>query len=273
MEHLGMRISSFVVVFFYLASSLGNGFDLSNALRGEHTYEQYYQVQNDGTDQVFLLNWLYYQDVQYTPPEKYKRTEHFGGWIQDPTNQTCFDVRGMVLVRQALQPVKIDDRNQCRIDSASWYDPYSDEYFYLASDLQIDHLVPLKNAYLAGAWEWSNAKRCHYGNFLSDPLHLIAVQKHANLSKGDRGPDMYMPLNSQFQCQYLAIWLKIKAVWNLKIAVPEASAIQSFLQENSCPGELFYLSQQELTELQEQTENIPSACHHLQFVETQTLVH
>lgn len=244
--------------------------DLFSALRGDHTYESFYVVDNSAAGNINLLAWQLVNDPAWTPPEAYRRTTHFRGWIIDPSHETCFDVRNLVLARQALDSFQVDATNNCRIYASTWYDPYSDEYFHLASDLQIDHVVPLKNAYLAGAHNWSSEKRCNYSNFLADRSHLIAVQKHANLSKGDRGPEDYLPLNSQFQCQYVAEWLKIKAVWNLKIAVKEAQAIQQFLQENQCAPEGFELSINEWSYLQEQSESSPAACSMIQDIETDT---
>jgi hypothetical protein len=244
--------------------------DIFVSLRGDHTYENYYAIDTHGSGRINLLDWLYVTDPQWMPPESYRRTVHFRGWITDPSRETCFDVRNLVLARQALDAFQTDANNKCRIYSSTWYDPYSDEYFHLAADLQIDHVVPLKNAYLAGAHAWSGERRCNYSNFLADHSHLIAVQKHANLSKGDRGPEDYLPINSQFQCQYVAEWLKIKAVWNLKIAIKEAEAIQQFLRETQCAQDGFDLAAEELAQLQVQAETPPEACNLLQEVETDT---
>lgn len=271
MKHLSTALYSILFVLITDCPAFAGEETLLASLRGEHTYEAYYSIEVDFSNQFSLLQWQYQQDPSYRPPEPYKRTRDFTGWIPDPTHHSCFDIRGLVLLRQALEPITVEPGNSCRISSSTWYDPYSDEYFHQASDLQIDHVVPLKNAYLAGAWSWSNEKRCNFSNFMFYPMHLIAVQKHANLSKGDRGPDAYLPLNSRYQCQYISSWLKIKAVWNLKIAVLEANAIHQFLTETSCEAELFTMSPEELRDLQAQSEIPPEACSVIQNIESDTL--
>lgn len=233
-------------------------------LRENHTYESYYEFDDQqGTATLSLLAWAHREDPFYAPPEPYKRTKHYAGWIKDPSHQTCFDVRNLVLIRQSVQPITYDPNNACRVQASSWYDPYSDEYFFNAIELQIDHVVPLKNAYLAGAAGWSSAKRCHYENFTDDPTHLLAVAKFENLSKGERGPESYLPLNTNFQCSYLAIWLRIKAIWNLKMAIPEAEAIKNFLNENRCAEQLFLINAQEYEVLKRRTQTPPDACMRL----------
>lgn len=245
---------------------LGQISNLASILRGNHSYESYYVIESPHQGPLHLLRWTRVDQEPHSepPPPPYKRSFHFKGWIKDPTRQTCFNTRHLVLYRQALSEItyKVGKKGNrtCQIQSSSWYDPYSDEYFFSASDLQIDHLVPLKNTYLAGAWSWSAEKRCHYTNFLADPEHLIAVQSFANLSKGERGPDRYLPINSRYQCQYLAAWLRIKATWRLKIAVKEGDAIREFLDGEECEETLFQLSEFEYRRLKEQTESPPEAC-------------
>lgn len=262
MFQLRLFISTFVVGITFSFSLWSFGFEPLAVLREPQRYDLYYMVdtKQDGKRPLSVLRWQYYQDINYQEPEAYHRKEHFGDWIRDPSRRTCFDTRGLVLERQAQTQISIDPENHCRIQSSSWYDPYSDEYFYRASDLQIDHLVPLKNAYLAGAWSWSPEKRCHYYNFMDFNFHLVAIQKQANLSKGDRGPEAYLPISTGFQCAYLAAWLTIKAEWNLKIAVPEARAIEVFLREHSCPAELFLISQEEFYRVHRQIDRPPEAC-------------
>ena len=244
-----------------VASAFTFSRDFAAALRGDHTYQSYYAISTTTSEpEVSLLHWEYIEDPSYQAPETYKRTQHFEGWIGDPTGKTCFNVRNLVLQRQALQPITLDPKNSCRILKSSWYDPYSDEYFLASSELQIDHVVPLKNAYLAGAWSWSPARRCHFENFLDDNTHLIAVEKTVNLSKGERGPETFLPINSRFQCHYLAIWLRIKAIWQLKIAVIEAEGIRYALQANRCDPNLFKIHREELQALRQRSYQPPESC-------------
>jgi hypothetical protein len=255
-----LSLSLLMIFLNLLMSPWALGVDLLGVLRTEHSYQKYYQIQRSKAGMISLLNWNYEEDQNYVLPEKYQRKRHFKGWIRDPSHATCFDVRNLTLQRQAQSLIITNPKNQCEIIQSKWYDPYSNQYLYRASDVDIDHIVPLKNAYYAGAWEWNQARRCNYSNFMADPYHLLAVENTENRSKGDNGPDKFLPVNIQFQCLYISIWLRIKAFWNLKIALEEADAIQTFLSQHSCPAEFFKVRSEEFTRIQRQTQSPPLEC-------------
>lgn len=211
-------------------------------------------------DRLPLLHWNLNRDSAYHEPTRYNRAKHFKNWIKDPSRETCFNIRGLVLKRQARKEIITHPQNSCSIMESEWYDPYTDRLFDKAQDLQVDHVVPLKNAYLAGAWSWPKSKRCHYANFIEDETHLIAVAKNANEKKGDRSPDRYLPPHYEFQCQYLSIWLKIKAIWKLKISLNEGRSIREIINKNNCNPNLFFIKSNELKFLQSTTEIPPAQC-------------
>ena len=70
--------------------------------------------------------------------------------------------------------------------------PYDGANWTAASDLDIDHVVPLKNAWISGAWAWTSSKRESFANDLADP-QLIAVTDNVNQAKGDKSPDAWKP--------------------------------------------------------------------------------
>lgn len=172
-----------------------------------------------------------YGDVQ----EPYNRQKHFGTWVTGVLpEKECRNMRAFILERDSQLAVTYS-RNGCTVATGLWHDPYTDREYRAASDLQIDHVVPLKNAYLAGADKWSRQKRCLYTNFRGNNFHLLAVLGAENGKKGDRSPDSYMPPNRQYSCEYLANWLKIKAIWKLGITPPEKAAALRIAKENHCP--------------------------------------
>ena len=83
--------------------------------------------------------------------------------------------------------------------------------------MDIDHLVPLKNAYISGASNWSKKKKKRYYNYLKYDNHLIAVSKSANRNKSDKSPVDWLPPNKDYQCEYVREWFKIKTAWGLTI--------------------------------------------------------
>jgi hypothetical protein len=95
-----------------------------------------------------LLNWkTFSRSPQHLQVEGYNRIHHFGRWINDPTDDSCFNTRAKVLMRDSDKSVILRDTNHFSIVNGYWHDPYTNQVFESSTDIQIDHLVPLKNAY------------------------------------------------------------------------------------------------------------------------------
>ena len=59
------------------------------------------------------------------------------------------------------------------------------------------------------------------------------VETSLNRSKGDNGPDKWMPPNEEYHCQYVTDWEAIKRRWGLDMSVQEAVAAETI--NGSCP--------------------------------------
>jgi hypothetical protein len=88
-----------------------------------------------------------------SPMPVYNRLIQYGDWIDE--DRDCEDTRAEVLIRDSRLPVERHAHNQCRVRAGSWVDPFGGDTLALASDVDIDHMVPLRNAHLSGAWRWS----------------------------------------------------------------------------------------------------------------------
>jgi len=95
-----------------------------------------------------------------------------------------------------------------------------------AHDFQIDHTVPLANAWRSGAWSWTQAQRVAYANDLADKDHLVPILAAVNESKGDRGPDEWKPPKVTSWCRYALDWDRIKAKWHLTATPGEWTALK-----------------------------------------------
>lgn len=149
----------------------------------------------------------------------------FGDWID--ADGDCQDTRAEVLTAETVTPVVGD----CTIASGTWNDPYTGKQFTIARQLDVDHLVPLANAWTSGAWAWPPAQRVAFANELADPVHLIAVSASANRSKGDRSPDQWRPPNRAYWCEYAADWIEVKTRWRLATTTSERSALLGMLAD------------------------------------------
>ena len=112
----------------------------------------------------------------------------------------------------------------------SWYDGVVTTN---PSTFDIDHVVPLHEAWVSGARSWGDGKRERYANDLGWNLSLDAVTAHSNRSKGDRDPAGWLP--TDHLCRYAHHWVKIKYRWALTIDAAEKNELTSLLS-GSCGG-------------------------------------
>lgn len=192
-----------------------------------------------------LLQFDHHKESYGDVTEPYNRAKHFGGWLNDRRDDVCYNTRVKVLIRDSESAVDFS-ANGCSVSGGKWQDPYGDRSYTRASDIQIDHFVPLKNAYVSGAYKWNKTKRCLYGNFLGNDFHLLAVYGKENASKSDKTPEGYMPPNPAYRCQYLVQWLKVKMIWSLGLTPPEKERVIELAQENHCDANQFVYSAAEL---------------------------
>ena len=90
--------------------------------------------------------------------------------------------------------------------SGNWLGAYSGDVFTDASKLDIDYLVPLKEAHESGGFAWGAARRREYANDLSDPNTLIAVDRGLKRQKGAKDPAEWLPPNLEYQLAYTHVW-------------------------------------------------------------------
>ncbi|GGM25504.1 HNH endonuclease family protein [Dactylosporangium sucinum] len=119
----------------------------------------------------------------------------------------------------------------CAATSGRWYSPYDGATWTAASDVDIDHVVPLAEAWRSGASSWTTAKRQSFANDLTRP-QLIAVTDNVNQSKGDQDPSTWQPPLASYRCTYARMWIAVKYYWGLTLQSSEKTALQSML--NTC---------------------------------------
>ncbi len=118
--------------------------------------------------------------------------------------------------------------SSCYPTSGSWYSPYDGATWYAASDVDIDHVVPLANAWRTGASSWTTAQRRQFANDLSNP-QLIAVTDNVNQSKGDQSPATWKPPRTAYWCTYAKMWIHVKYRYSLTINSTEEDQLYRML--------------------------------------------
>ena len=143
----------------------------------------------------------------------------FGNW-KDFDND-CQNTRHEMLQTLSLDEFILTD-NTCRVLTGLWLDPYTNDFFINSSELDIDHLVPLKYAWTRGAHNWPKSKRVKFSN---DESNLFAVKKSVNRQKSAMGPAMWLPPSDNFKCEYIKLFQGMVAKYNLRQANDELSEI------------------------------------------------
>jgi hypothetical protein len=146
----------------------------------------------------------------------------FNHWI---TISGACNTRETVLKRDGSNVVT---SSTCAATSGTWYSPYDGATWTAASDLDIDHLVPLAEAWDSGADSWTSTKRQNFANDLTRP-QLIAVTDNVNQSKSDQDPATWMPSVSSYRCTYVRAWVQVKYYYDLSVDSAEKSALTSYL--------------------------------------------
>ena len=150
----------------------------------------------------------------------------FKHWI-DANGNGC-DTREEVLIVESQSKAQVDAYG-CKVIEGDWLSPYDNVMHTNPSELDIDHMIPLKEAWDSGAWNWTSAQRQTFANDLSDPRALIAVTAGQNRSKSDRDPSNWIPTQKSYICTYLSEWVAIKAHWYLSMDQSEFGRIKNLL--------------------------------------------
>lgn len=177
-------------------------------------------------------------------PGGYDRERYFGGWASNGCGSAT--TRDTILARDLKDAVK---NPKCQVTSGTLSDPYTGQTISFrrgrntSSAVQIDHVVALLDAWESGARDWDQAKRVQYAN---SPDVLLASDGPANMAKGsgldvngtalyrpqDSGaPDIWMPDNKAYRCDYMAKRATIKSKWGLTMTPREKQQTVSVLSQ------------------------------------------
>jgi hypothetical protein len=149
----------------------------------------------------------------------------FKHWI-DADKDRC-DTRKEVLIQEAVIVPKLN--SGCGFNGGEWISPYEGLPTSDYSTLDIDHLIPLAEAWRSGAWKWSPAQREAFANDLTDQRALVAVTAGLNRQKGDQDPSTWLPPENK--CVYVSNWIAIKVRYSLTVDPAEANALTSLVSQ------------------------------------------
>ncbi|MDB2445468.1 HNH endonuclease, partial [Gammaproteobacteria bacterium] len=153
----------------------------------------------------------------------YQRKNYLSSWPDD--DMDCQNLRHEILIDQSLIEVSFTNPNHCVVFTGRWIEPYAGNVVDLASDLDVDHVIPLAYAHAHGGSTWSAEQR---RRFATDERNLLLVDDGENRRKGAKGPSEYLP-RKEFQCQYAKIWNLIALEYQISIAAPDKKTMTSIV--------------------------------------------
>ena len=167
------------------------------------------------------------------PKTGYTRAQFGQAWYD--TDKNGCDHRNDILRRDFKSRQM---QNACKVLAGTLApDPYtgtSIRFVYGgASEVDIDHVVALSDAWQKGAATWLAGKRLALAN---DPLNLLAVDSSTNRSKGDGDAATWLPPNKAFRCTYVARQVAVKGKYGLWVTSAERDAMTRVL--TTCPSML-----------------------------------
>ncbi|MER7794919.1 HNH endonuclease family protein [Streptomyces sp. NPDC097640] len=160
----------------------------------------------------------------------YERSK-FRHWIDEDGDQ-C-NTRAEVLIAEAVEPPTVGPR--CTITGGKWHSYYDNKDQTEARALDIDHMVPLAEAWDSGASAWSAGERQAYANDLDDERSLVAVTARENRQKADQDPSTWLPSDGAAHCRYGTEWTVVKTRWGLSVDARESETLAELAA--GCPDE------------------------------------
>lgn len=223
-----------ILSLFFAGNSETSAESTESANRSETTGEETSLAENteessSNSSIVALLDKL--TIAEEANADEYDRKE-FKHWI-GASGADC-DARDAVLKEESNPPIPADA--PCPFDEGKWLSLYDGKLISDPGKLDIDHMVPLAEAWRSGAYAWSPEQREVYANDLGDARSLIAVSAGSNRSKSDQDPDEWLPTSEEYLCQYLADWVAVKYRWDLTLEQSEYDAIKQ--EGESCDVEI-----------------------------------
>jgi hypothetical protein len=146
-------------------------------------------------------------------------------WLD--SDKDCQNTRHEMLIQTSTKAITFTSEKQCNVLSGQWYDPYSSETFTQSTDLDLDHIVPLKFAHERGGSSWSREQKALFAN---DSENLMLAQASLNRQKGAKGLNDWLPPNHQYRCKYIAHFNKVMSKYDLAYIPPEQRIVNRLVK-------------------------------------------
>ncbi len=164
--------------------------------------------------------------TDYREREKFFNEDDWS--FEEDYDGDCQSTRQEMLILTSRATPRFTNPRNCTVRTGEWYDEYTGESFTVATQIDLDHIVPRMYAHTHGGDRWPPAKKLQFSN---DPINLMLVEKQEIRRKGDRGPAGYLPPREEYHCQYARAWEAIAEKYDLQLEPRDRNAISRVLRD------------------------------------------
>ncbi|MFI5753063.1 HNH endonuclease family protein [Streptomyces sp. NPDC051644] len=150
----------------------------------------------------------------------------FKHWTSGDDPADGCNTRAEVLIAEAVVAPAVGAG--CKLTGGTWFSYYDGQEVAGAAGLDIDHMVPLAEAWDSGASGWTAARREAYANDQGAATSLVAVTARTNRQKADQDPAEWLPPAPDALCRYVGEWVATKLRWRLAADEAELRALSVF---------------------------------------------
>lgn len=157
-----------------------------------------------------------YQQAKPGTYSKVYNRKDWPHWIDKDGD--CQNTRQELLIATSMVSVQYKNYRHCTVKQGQWYGVYTGQTFTKASDVDIDHIVPIAHAHRHGADNWTKAQRRIFAN---DFDNLLVVDDATNQAKSDKAPHEWLPPQKSYWCEYGKRWERVKNKYGLRFSSEE----------------------------------------------------
>jgi hypothetical protein len=162
--------------------------------------------------------------TDYREREKFFNEDDWS--FEEDFDGDCQSTRQELLILTSRAEVRFTNPRNCVVRTGLWIDEYTGKEFTVASQMDVDHIIPRMYAHTHGGDRWSAAEKLQFSN---DPMNMVLVDRREIRRKRDRGPNRYLP-REEFQCEYVRLWDAIAEKYDLQISSSDRNAINRVLE-------------------------------------------
>ncbi|MBQ13088.1 MAG: hypothetical protein QGG67_15350 [Gammaproteobacteria bacterium] len=213
----------------FLVSLLALGHAGSVDLNGGHYFLNSYHC-HMATCEMPDLDRFGRRDGLFTNRREREKFFNEDDWsYEEDADGDCQSTRQEMLILTSRIEVSYTNPRNCVVRIGEWLDEYTGKLFKVATQIDLDHVIPLMYAHTHGGDLWTQGKKLQFAN---DPINLVLIEKREIRRKGDRGPDQYLP-REEYKCSYVRLWNAIAEKYDIDIESRDRIEIARTLRD--CP--------------------------------------